>query len=410
MSAKMSMVVARMQKMKSGNLTGSQKHNQREFKNHTNKNIDSEKEHLNYDLVNQEKINYLEKANEIIDSQKVSNRATRKDAVLVNEWIITSNQEFFKGFDNAEIKRFFETSLEYFSDKFGSQNMAYAQVHLDETTPHMHLGIVPMKDGRLSGKTVFDRKTLREIQDDFPKFLQEHNFDIERGIEGSQRKNISNETYKKIVAEAEKEAQKEIEKIKSYEKPLVDLKKLEARSTEKGIINKRIEVAPDDYEKLVASAKENIKLHDLTDKKDKENKELKKEFEILNNQYQEIVDQKKEMNLALQKENKELRQELGVEIDKRIVYADMLINDFNMTEWSKEETKARLVLNKLDRGVEPLSAKEGQEWQKTLEKARDTNIKPDRLERGISKIKEIIQKIKEKILSQRKNKEQDMER
>ena len=52
MSAKMSMVVARMQKMKSGNLTGSQKHNQREFKNHTNKNIDSEKEHLNYDLVN----------------------------------------------------------------------------------------------------------------------------------------------------------------------------------------------------------------------------------------------------------------------------------------------------------------------------------------------------------------------
>ena len=72
MSAKMSMVVARMQKMKSGNLTGSQKHNQREFKNHTNKNIDSEKEHLNYDLVNQEKINYLEKANEIIDSQKLA--------------------------------------------------------------------------------------------------------------------------------------------------------------------------------------------------------------------------------------------------------------------------------------------------------------------------------------------------
>ena len=130
----------------------------------------------------------------------------------------------------------------------------------------------------------------------------------------------------------------------------------------------------------------------------------------MNNQYQEIVDQKKEMNLALQKENKELKQELGAEIDKRIVYADMLINDFNVTEWSKEETKARLVLNKLDRGVEPLSAKEGQEWQKTLEKARDTNIKPDRLERGISKIKEIIQKIKEKILSQRKNKEQDMER
>ena len=74
----------------------------------------------------------------------------------------------------------------------------------------------------------------------------------------------------------------------------------------------------------------------------------------------------------------------------------MLINDFNVTEWSTEETKARLVLNKLDRGVEPLSAKEGQEWQKTLEKARDTNIKPDRLERGISKIKRDYSKNKKK--------------
>ena len=32
--------------------------------------------------------------------------------------------------------------------------MAYAQVHLDETTPHMHLGIVPMSEGKLSSKTV----------------------------------------------------------------------------------------------------------------------------------------------------------------------------------------------------------------------------------------------------------------
>ena len=116
------------------------------------------------------------------------------------------------------------------------------------------------------------------------------------------------------------------------------------------------------------------------------------------------------MNLALQKENKELKRELGTEIEKRIVYADMLMNDFNVTEWSKEETKARLVLNKLDRGLKPSDVKQGQEWQNTLEKARDTNIKPDRLERGINKIKEIIQKIKEKILTQRKNKEQDMER
>ena len=47
---------------------------------------------------------------------------------------------------------------------------------------------------------------------------------------------------------------------------------------------------------------------------------------------------------------------------------------------------------------------------KNLRKARDTNIKPDRLERGISKIKEIIQKNKRKNTLKGKIKEQDMER
>ena len=51
--------------------------------------------------------------------------------------------------------------------------MAYAQVHLDETTPHMHLGVVPMTEGKLSGKTVFNRQTLKRNQSDLPEFLKE---------------------------------------------------------------------------------------------------------------------------------------------------------------------------------------------------------------------------------------------
>ena len=47
---------------------------------------------------------------------------------------------------------------------------------------------------------------------------------------------------------------------------------------------------------------------------------------------------------------------------------------------------------------------------KTLEKARGSNIKPNRLERAISKVKEFIEKFKEKVLARRKNKEQNMGR
>jgi hypothetical protein len=35
---------------------------------------------------------------------------------------------------------------------YGKQNIAYATVHNDEQTPHMHLGVVPMRDGKLQGK------------------------------------------------------------------------------------------------------------------------------------------------------------------------------------------------------------------------------------------------------------------
>ena len=115
-------------------------------------------------------------------------------------------------------------------------------------------------------------------------------------------------------------------------------------------------------------------------------------------------------NAELLNEVKNLKQELRTEIDKRIVYADVLINDFNVTAWSKEETKARLVLNKLDMGLVPSDLEQGQEWQKTLEKARGSNIKPNRLERAISKVKEFIEKFKEKVLARRKNKEQNMGR
>ena len=141
-SVYMSFVVARMQKMKSGNLVGVGNHNQRNTVNHSNKDIDVERSYLNYDLVNRTE-NYKRDIEQFINDNKSSSRAVRKDAVLINEWIITSDNQFFKDKDDKEIKDFFEQSKDYFAEKFGDENIRYAQVHLDETTPHMHLGIVP---------------------------------------------------------------------------------------------------------------------------------------------------------------------------------------------------------------------------------------------------------------------------
>ena len=200
-SVYMSFAVARMQKVKSGNLVGVGNHNQRNTDNHSNKDIDVERSHLNYDLVNRTE-NYKRDIEQFINDNKSSSRAVRKDAVLINEWIITSDNPFFKDKDDKEIKDFFDTAKSYFADKFGDNNIRYAQVHLDETTPHMHLGIVPFNDEhKLSAKTVFNRQALQAVQDELPKYLNERGFELERGEKGSERKILTVPEYKKAKDE-----------------------------------------------------------------------------------------------------------------------------------------------------------------------------------------------------------------
>lgn len=156
-SVYMSFVVARMQKMKSGNLVGVGNHNQRNTDNHSNKDIDVERSYLNYDLVNRTE-NYKRDIEQFINDNKSSSRAVRKDAVLINEWVLTSDKNFFEDLSLEETKDFFLSAKNYFAETFGEKNIRYAKVHLDETTPHMHMGIVPFdKDNKLSAKRVFNR-------------------------------------------------------------------------------------------------------------------------------------------------------------------------------------------------------------------------------------------------------------
>src|SRR5699024_12638711 len=100
--------------------------------------------------------NYNERVKDIIDSQKTGTRKTRKDAVLVNELLVTSDRDFFERLDPGEQKRFFEESYKLFSERYGKQNIAYATVHNDEQHPHMHLVVVAMLDGTLQRRNVYN--------------------------------------------------------------------------------------------------------------------------------------------------------------------------------------------------------------------------------------------------------------
>ncbi|MEJ7552907.1 MobV family relaxase, partial [Staphylococcus hominis] len=170
----MSYSIIRIAKVKSNtNTTGIQRHVQRENKNYENMDIDLEKSYLNYDLVNQKKQNFNELINKKIEENYTGKRKIRKDAVKHIDGLITSDNDFFNHQSLEDTQKFFEHAKIFLEQEYGKDNLLYATVHMDEKTPHMHFGIVPItQDGRLSAKDVVgNKKALTQFQDRFNQYI-----------------------------------------------------------------------------------------------------------------------------------------------------------------------------------------------------------------------------------------------
>lgn len=176
-----------MQKFKQGDIKGLQFHHQRERESQTNPDIIPRAQELNYDLVNKQNIDYKQ----VIEAQIAERvvRTVRRDAVIMCEFLITSDREFFEGLEPKKERLFFETALDFIKQEYGEQNVIHATVHKDEMTPHMHCAIVPITaDGRLSAKEYFGkRQQLIVLQDNFQKYMVENGFELKRGISSSRR-------------------------------------------------------------------------------------------------------------------------------------------------------------------------------------------------------------------------------
>src|SRR5699024_1514294 len=347
-----SYAVVHMQKIKAPALKGIQIHHQREKESHTNPDIDYERTHENYDLVNNQDVEFHERVKGIIESQKVGTRKTRKDAVLVNELLVTSDEEFFKNLSTDERDRFFKESHKLFAERYGEQNIAYARVHLDEKTPHMHLGVVPMRDGKLQGKNVFNRKELQWLQDTFPKHMQELGFELQRGEKGTDRKHIEmtrfkKETLDKEIQTLEKELALKRNEAKAYVEKSDDVKldikakkqykNVEVPTGEKTILCKEktemkrketcnVIISRKNYAELINAAKENKHLrkqvmefadtdiYKYYDAERTKRKEIEKKYSDLEGKYKEKVKENNELaidNDTLKSRVKDLTNEIG---------------------------------------------------------------------------------------------------
>lgn len=397
----MSYAIIRNAKYKRENLKAVYRHNERKNKNYSNKDIDKTKSYLNYALKEPE-FNYEKQFDKIREKYNLKGQI-KTVSNIVCEYVITSDNDFFKRIGEDETKRYFETAYKFVSEykDLGEQYILSAKVHYDERSPHMHLLFLPVvhttdKKGNPIEKLACSefwkaKDSYRQLQNAFFEYMVSNGFDLKRGLpkEETNREHYTVKEYKNITNfEQTKETLKNI-KLELPDVPNIkDFNKLMLGRDEK--IEELI-IKPKD--KLIKKLhEENCSLHHelykqcrLVDKVEKyekeresilaENKEINGQLETLEKDYsiklkQEIrkVENKYEDEIyTLNKENSKLHKIIDKfykTIEKFIIW---ICDKFDIAE---EDTLIRDFQKETNTFIDPEKQMEHEE----REKERDLEI------------------------------------
>lgn len=207
---------------KAGQLAALDRHNLRQNMHYSNKEIDTNRTKENVILVRSENSLYQEAKSriekEVIPYQK---RAIRKDANWITEFVVTVPEGIRE--HREESLRYCRAVIDYFGGRVGVDNIVSAVVHMDETTPHMHLDFTPITQNSLSAKKIMTRQFLQSLHDELPKYLQKRGFAVERGIrepELAREKSRDIHQYKKEMESQKQELGKQIQALRAVRQQL----------------------------------------------------------------------------------------------------------------------------------------------------------------------------------------------
>ena len=200
------LTILRIEKLKTfGNVAGSDDHVTR---NRETPNADPTKD--NRRLIGGED----ERALEEIVKEKISTlkHRPRHDAVLCTEMFLSASPEYFRPGDPSQsgqwsderMQQWAIASRDWLAQNYGSKCVR-AELHLDESTPHIHAYIVPLNDktGRVSHDAMFGgrggqgRIKLSKLQDSYAAALAP--LGIERGVKGSKATHTKVKEYYQAV-------------------------------------------------------------------------------------------------------------------------------------------------------------------------------------------------------------------
>jgi hypothetical protein len=189
--------ICRIQKLKAGSVNGSGRHTNRES---DTPNADPQRQHIRIiGAPDTEDIPNLE----TLVRQHIGEQTIRKNAVLAVEFLLTASPEYFRPddparagyYDPQRLEAFQQQACQWLLDRYGSR-IVRAELHLDESTPHIHAYLVPLDDkGKLNCRGLLggSRHRLSELQDDFASSMAP--LGLQRGIKGSKAKHTEISKY-----------------------------------------------------------------------------------------------------------------------------------------------------------------------------------------------------------------------
>ena len=343
----MSYAIVRNEKLIRAEVNGKGTHNDRKAKNHTNKDIDLSKTHLNY-YIKKNNYTYTKEFDKLRKEQNLAGHL-RENSIIMCQMIFTSDQEFFDRIGEQETKRYFDECYKFICNykNLGEENIISAVVHLDEGTPHLHLIFVPVvhtknKENKPIKKICArdfwkGRDSYRKLQDAYFEHVKSKGFNLERGlyVEETNRKNLSVEEFKKVTNYTKTKETLENTTLKLPE--FTDIKKINKLSLNRDekinnqIIKPHVEIIKQLHNENIALHKElskQTKIIDVAEKYEKEkfnleteNRNLRFNFSMLQqeinykadeieknyeNKVQELEYQYKGKIKELEKENKKL--------------------------------------------------------------------------------------------------------
>lgn len=204
--------------------------------------IDTTKTHLNYRLdPNTDPNEFITQRLSEIKVQK------RADVKVYCSWVLTVPQNL----PTEKHREFFESAYRFFCQDYGKENIVMASVHLDETTPHMHLGFVPvvrekknqkkLGQEKVSAKELLTRTYMKNLHKRLKNVLERDlncrvDITIDLDDDAPKREYVPLATLKKQT-EAEAKKLKEIEqKLGELEQTSENLAAVEAIKPKKNTV------------------------------------------------------------------------------------------------------------------------------------------------------------------------------